>query len=752
VTKQHPIIREFLNTNRPLSEIIPEFYDRTQFLEAVLVDVLQKGEFKEVDQELMISMDRAIITGHHDQSLFLIFLCQSIFYYCRFHQLEKAKSIDAIASSVSFKEIDQFIVSWYLQSHASILRFEGKSKEYLNAMEESIEKVDKNNSRFYLLYHNYLFVYATLGTLKENGVYRENPFPWPSKKEKDLKTAELKLMNCVRIGDLKEGFRILKDFKSQYGLPLPFSIEDYDERLRLISGEFNPALYEDSYFNCMAQAYQLSATGKSDEGVNCLKRFPVEDIRIHNMHHYSNYLEIHHELSMKQSGKARLLLQEKAEKGNLLFIDDLFFGRIFLLENDWLRADETFARLSDNVVRYGAINQLIFELHFAKEMRLTHILKLINGWKSEGVPIKKNMSKSVVLKPKIAKKGVDLLVGKSRSIQIVKDLIKKYAPLKSPVLVTGETGSGKELVSRAIHDEGLYSDEPFLAINCGALTDTLLESELFGYDAGAFTGAQRKRQGVFAAAGKGTVFLDEFGDISPKLQVTLLRVLEAGEIRMLGSTTNQKIECKIVIATNVDLHKNVIDKKFREDLFFRLSRFEIRLPALRERKEDLPELIQYFLDQNENMDMGQKAISNELLAALLTYHWPGNIRELKNEIDRLIILNPLTENLGVSHFDFSRLKITPEVIEKDDEPSIVDVVSNNTLDQIMQSGFRYEQRHDLVLSIFKKYKKVTRKQLIEITKVCPATISNDLKVLMQAGKIVRRTPTNSPRSHFFELS
>ena len=166
----------------------------------------------------------------------------------------------------------------------------------------------------------------------------------------------------------------------------------------------------------------------------------------------------------------------------------------------------------------------------------------------------------------------------------------------------------------------------------------------------------------------------------------------------------------------------------------------------------MPDLIQFFLDQNENVDTSQKSITNELLEALLTYHWPGNIRELKNEIDRLIILNPLRESLGLSEFDFSRLKIPHAINDKDSAPTNKIVVSNDSLEQIMQSGFRYEQRQDLIISIFQKYKKVSRKQLIEITKVCPATISNDLKVLIQNGKIARRTPTNSPRSHFFELS
>jgi transcriptional regulator with PAS, ATPase and Fis domain len=449
---------------------------------------------------------------------------------------------------------------------------------------------------------------------------------------------------------------------------------------------------------------------------------------------------------------------EQAKNGGRHYLDDLFCGRVQLLENDFEGANISFSRLTENINRFGAKNRLAFELQFAKEMKLSNVLRLINGWKSENKVISSKIKTPAFEKKYILEKGVKLLIGESLSIKHVKDLVKKYATLNAPILVTGETGTGKELVSRAIHDEGPNPDEPFLAINCGALTDTLLQSELFGYEAGAFTGAQKQRKGIFEAAGKGTVFLDEFGEISPKLQVSLLRVLDANEIRMIGSTVTRMIECKIVIATNVNLHNAVVDKKIREDLFFRLARFEIKLPSLRERVEDIPDLINHFLLMS-SIELGKKkSLSIELLKQLTNYHWPGNIRELKNEIERLYILNPDNELLGLEHLDSSHLQAPLKIgINQPLVKPLVDTAKENFSSEdalvlkVVQNGFPIEQRHTRLKELFLKYKKFTRSQIMEIFKIGATTASKDLQFLIDSGFIVRKSPTKSTRTDYFEL-
>jgi len=749
---KNQIVWEYINSNTPLLQILESHFNKTEFIETVLSELVKKISLKEIDAELMEAIDKAIIIGHPDQNLFLLFIDQAIGYYCRFNQLVKANTLCSIASSLMLKEIEPFIIATFTQSRAKLLRYEGKGNEYLKVMEESIKVVDKNCPRYCFLYHNYLFVYATLGRLKEDGEYKKNPFAWPTKDEEVLRTTELRLMNAIRTGDYEDGFKLIQEYKNIYGNKLPTDIEDYEDRLRIYSGDIEPDNYHQIYFKCMAKAYQYFSLGRFEDAMQELETYKIIDHRTHLFMYYSFYMKIHFELSQGFSGKAKLLMLEKEAKGDIRFIDDLFYGRIQLLEKDWKSASESFARLSQNIKRFGAIHLLIFELQFAKEMNLKLILKLINGDKLDFQKSAKKIQPETKSKSIVIETGVKLLIGESQANLAIKNLVKKYAPLKAPILVTGETGTGKELVSRAIHDEGLFPQHPFLAINCGALTDTLLQSELFGYEAGAFTGALKRREGVFAAAKKGTVFLDEFGDISPKLQVSLLRVLESGEIKMIGSNLPQKIECKIVIATNVDLHNAVIEKKFREDLYFRLSRFEIHLPALRDRKEDLPELIQHFL--NNCSDHNPKKISVELQNALMDYHWPGNIRELKNEMERLFILKPDKNILERSDFDFKHLQKLPK---NNNQKAIAELQITNQppfdpFHEIIRNGFPIEQRHELLKSLFQKYKKLTRKQLIEITKFCPATISNDIKALTNSGVIVRRTPTKSPRSYYFELS
>jgi DNA-binding NtrC family response regulator len=209
----------------------------------------------------------------------------------------------------------------------------------------------------------------------------------------------------------------------------------------------------------------------------------------------------------------------------------------------------------------------------------------------------------------------------------------------APVLVCGESGTGKELVARAIHTHGSRAMRPFVAINCAAVAETLLESELFGHARGAFTGATSDRKGVFEQAHGGTVFLDEIGDTPLAMQVKLLRVLQDGEVRAVGASRAIHVDARVVAATNADIERFVSDQRFREDLYYRLSVIVIRLPALRERREDVPLLIDQFVGQSATRAGRQVAISPEAISALTAYGWPGNVRELENTIERLVVFS-----------------------------------------------------------------------------------------------------------------
>jgi two-component system, NtrC family, response regulator PilR len=240
--------------------------------------------------------------------------------------------------------------------------------------------------------------------------------------------------------------------------------------------------------------------------------------------------------------------------------------------------------------------------------------------------------------------GLDNIIGQSPKMKAIFDLIQTVAPQNSRVLITGESGTGKELVARAIHENSARSDAPFITINCGAFPETLLESELFGYTKGAFTGANENRRGLFQAAHGGTLFMDEIGNMNLAMQVKLYRVLQEGKVRPLGSTEENDVDVRVIAATNKDLEKAIAAGEFREDLFYRLSVIPLHVPALRDRREDIPLLARHFLESFRNsMNKKIDGISPEAMRRLESYDWPGNVRELENTIERAVALESGTE-------------------------------------------------------------------------------------------------------------
>jgi DNA-binding NtrC family response regulator len=237
------------------------------------------------------------------------------------------------------------------------------------------------------------------------------------------------------------------------------------------------------------------------------------------------------------------------------------------------------------------------------------------------------------------KEGFEDLLGQSQKMTDVFRLIDGVAYSSATVLVLGESGTGKELVARAIHRRSPRRDRPFVAVNCSALSETLLESELFGYAKGAFTGAVADRRGLFEAAEGGSIFLDEIGDVPPATQVRLLRVLQEGEIRRVGEQDARRVDVRVIAATNVDLERATAEGTFRQDLFFRLNVVCIQLPRLRDRPEDLPALVQHFIRKYaQRVGKQLEGIATEALEALTNHSWPGNVRELENAVERAVVL------------------------------------------------------------------------------------------------------------------
>ncbi len=235
--------------------------------------------------------------------------------------------------------------------------------------------------------------------------------------------------------------------------------------------------------------------------------------------------------------------------------------------------------------------------------------------------------------------GCGFLIGESTEIKHILNIIKKVAPTDSTVLIMGESGTGKELVARAIHAQSSRQDRSMITINCGAIPSELLESELFGHEKGAFTGAHHTRIGRFEIADHGTIFLDEIGDMSPSLQVKLLRVIQDQTLERVGGTKPITVDTRILAATNKDLRAAIQSGTFREDLYYRLNVIPIQIEPLRNRKTDIPLLVQYFQKRLAGQrGMGAKTFTDAAMTALIKYHWPGNIRELENLMERLFVL------------------------------------------------------------------------------------------------------------------
>jgi DNA-binding NtrC family response regulator len=278
----------------------------------------------------------------------------------------------------------------------------------------------------------------------------------------------------------------------------------------------------------------------------------------------------------------------------------------------------------------------------------------------------------------------DIIIGKSSPMQEVYKLIGRVANSDTTVLITGESGTGKELVARTLHRNSMRSDEPFITVNCAALPETLLESELFGHEKGAFTGAMARRQGRFEQANKGTIFLDEIGEMSPATQKKLLRVLQERSFERVGGNVTVKVDVRVLAATNRDLERAVATGAFREDLYYRLNVINIHMPPLRERREDIPLLIEHFLSRRRHRDGDTPArIAYKALDLLVDYDWPGNVRQLENTIERATVLSQ-DGLITLNH-------VSLPTNEREQLPLL-----HTAMNELLQHGYRLEEILDTV--------------------------------------------------------
>ncbi len=497
---------------------------------------------------------------------------------------------------------------------------------------------------------------------------------------------------------------------------------------------------------------------------------------------------------------ARRILDLRAARGNKHYLDEFFLARVEFAARNVKAAAAHFARVLKSIEYYNAKGRLDLELRLACELSTGDIVQLTSAAQKmiERARPATGPVPGAVLPPHAPqdsaareaalhnRRGIDLIVGRSSITLDIRRTIIQFANLDAPVLITGETGTGKELVARALHEMSNRKVHPFIAVDCGSITETLLESELFGHERGSFTGADRATKGIFEEAGLGTAFLDEIGDISPRLQAVLLRVIETGEIRAVGSAKPRKINCRIVAATNTNLAMLAEQRRFRRDLLFRLQRLGIHVPALRDRRDDILLLTRHFLDMGRSIG-SHATISKELREALLSYDWPGNVRELRNAIERMRLMHsdkpsyvlddldlvssrggsqaveftddgalvpgdePMAEPAPVSVDSPASARAAPPARERMRQPAPEPAPAAASVDDFLRQGKSQIRRTDRLRELFGKYDKLTRSEIIRILDISPNTATKDLKTLCDEGFIERVEPSASTRSHYFVL-
>ncbi len=333
------------------------------------------------------------------------------------------------------------------------------------------------------------------------------------------------------------------------------------------------------------------------------------------------------------------------------------------------------------------INDLLADL---SELRSDFLLaRSASSIRSDSQPVSAGSSKPASPKTTHADLGFEGVLGESPGVLEALEIVRRAAPTTLPMLIDGESGTGKELFARVIHNNSARADEPFVSVNCGAIPENLIESELFGHKKGAFTGATSDRKGRFEAADGGTIFLDEVGELPMQGQVKLLRVLQAQEVQRVGSDTPVSVDTRVVAATNRNLAEMAEAGTFREDLYYRLSVIQVSLPSLRERRDEIPLLCDYFLAQAaQELDRAPLVLGSGLRRFLETYRFPGNIRELRNMIFRLSCL--ADGEAGISHLPVT-LRSAPEP-ESDANPAVATIDVNSLADVRRKAGDDAERR------------------------------------------------------------
>lgn len=663
-------------------------------------------------------------------------------YAIRFYRKSEAMIMFNKLENLMELDIPKSLKAEYYYSQASLL----PSQKVISKFKKFLSMLDVGTHQYKRSSISIPFKYAEQGKLEEFG---KTVLEFPLDKFKNYNP----YINAVVKGQLsiaKNFKKIIFNKKDRLEMMLESMIIHFYKLHDLYSGKIQADEHDIGFLSAKA-LLDKNVVLALDVARNYLKN---KDLLTRSI--FSNFAMVRAELSNKNINAASSIMNRWDDDMKDQYISDFFRARLELLKGCPDKAVEYFAKLLKSCQKYNAMGRLDFEIDLACELKLSQVRflteKAMKGSKNKN---------SFEAEPATVEHGVSLLKGSSLAIDNIKEEILKYANLNVPVLILGETGVGKDVIANALHEESDRNSHTFLAVNCSSIAENLLQSELFGYQAGAYTGASKSHKGIFQEAGRGTVFLDEIGDISPGLQSALLRVLESGEYRPVGSAKPRKIQCQIIAATNVLLESKVDQGLFRKDLLYRLKRLVIKVPPLRERAADISFLMRYFLNLNKVSDE-EATFSDELKEALLNYSWPGNVRELKNEIEKMRMLNSDKQFYDIEDAEFlkeilNKISIANEVMpeNKNDEnklPAKSMKNRNEYILEVLENNDTFFRRIATIKELFEEHHQLTRKEIGLITGCHLRTIGRDLKKLIEDGFIKKMEPTASPRTHYFILN
>lgn len=696
---------------------------------------------------------------------FILLLCLQVH-----DALEQKRSDDANRYFMYLKQFDtanfdheiQILIlcaEWRVQ-----LQFRNYSKE-ISILERALKLTEEEGSLPWIKIKSHEIESAILHedfkratqALSELEIYR-NVMPWQGMGSYEHLQAWLYLYN----GEGERGCAILKDLpiekrngRRRALLRLKIELMIYAGRLdeaRQALDEIKGEICETTVDNLCSNRFM---TQLHYEGLRTLEALASRDFERARAHakvtsaiapqvprSFSRGIRLHAlsiELASKQVRAARVFLQTLDPDQQTLPLE---WMRLFMLEKN----EDEAIKAVQAVLRQSSPESIHRRLSFAFELSPGTFGYLV--LKSQG---RKDVSKPKPVEKSSREGSSTFLVGDSPGISEIRDKIVKYAPLQSSVLISGETGSGKEVVARLLHQQSPRSKEPFIAVNCAAIGESLIMSELFGHVRGAFSGATSDRQGLFKAVGEGTLFLDEVTSTSPAFQASLLRVLEESEIRPVGSDKTLKVKARVIAATNESLDEAVAKNLFRKDLFFRLSQLHIFIPPLRQRREDIPILARYFLKQSYgDMDVG---ISNDFFEALKQRDWPGNVRELRNEMERIACTagsDQLLTNQSISTSSDIQLSSSvsmPMPMIPLSSPQSFETQASN----VYSLSYR-ERRREKLRNLFKQYARLSRADVVKLLNCSPNTATEDLRVLERENWIKRVSTSAHLRTSYFVLN